>query len=545
MSKNIILCADGTGNLGGSTPDTNVYKIYKAVDKHYSDDNTSEQIAFYDNGVGTQKNRVFRAFCGAFGWGFSRNVRDLYEYLARNYAPGDRVYLFGFSRGAATIRAFTGFIAACGLIDGKDLKRRDLKNLVEEKFKEYRKSKKGELRHIDEIKGVTHGTIDIQFVGVWDTVSALGFPRQKDAPDPLSLLIKTISPVVESITNVIAPHSFYNYDLTDNLRYAYHAMAIDDERAAFWPELWIEERIHKVSGKKDAKTTVEQVWFSGMHSNVGGGYGRAGIANVALYWMMKRPGLEELHFNDLAGSPDIAPEKELAATSVESDSHNHAIDKVFDESHALGRIYDSREGLAIYYRYHPREIEKLCKGERYDNSIPAITGDIKIHSSVIERIRHRTGHYAPGHLPGKFRVVDSSSSASYFLNPGNHDKWGETRKTINTYVLLRKWLYAAMFAFTAVIIGSAGKLWLAGKTYLGGDGIPGHIGDVLNYVLPDFFGGLIQMALIDQQYYLLGGVLVFASLLGLKLHLSKQTVNACEDLRHWLIDAIKAHEKTG
>ncbi len=124
MGKNIILCADGTGNKGGYTPSSNVYKIYNAVkinkdgkeDKDYK-----QQIRFYDNGVGTEKNKYYRGLAGAFGLGFKSNVIDLYTYLAKNYEPGDQVYLFGFSRGAATVRAFAGFIATCGLVKGKNL----------------------------------------------------------------------------------------------------------------------------------------------------------------------------------------------------------------------------------------------------------------------------------------------------------------------------------------------------------------------------------------------------------------------------------------
>lgn len=111
MGRNIVLCADGTGNKGGYTPDSKVYKMYHAVDIHDAD---NPQAIYYDNGVGTAQNKILRALGGAVGFGFATNVRDLYQYLARKYEPGDglsggntspdKVYLFGFSRGAATIR---------------------------------------------------------------------------------------------------------------------------------------------------------------------------------------------------------------------------------------------------------------------------------------------------------------------------------------------------------------------------------------------------------------------------------------------------------
>ena len=117
--KNIVLCSDGTGNKGGYGADSNVYKTYKAVDINNPG---VDQYTFYDQGVGTDKsdtskNKYRTALSGAFGFGFRDNVLHLYHFLARSYNPGDAIFLFGFSRGAATVRAFAGFINACGLID--------------------------------------------------------------------------------------------------------------------------------------------------------------------------------------------------------------------------------------------------------------------------------------------------------------------------------------------------------------------------------------------------------------------------------------------
>ena len=120
MSRNIILCADGTGNKGGYTPDSNVFKTYNAVDIKA---NPNSQITFYDNGVGTSANKYLKSLSGALGFGFQQNVRDLYIFLSKNYrgteneSDKDKVYIFGFSRGAATVRAFNGFVHDCGLIE--------------------------------------------------------------------------------------------------------------------------------------------------------------------------------------------------------------------------------------------------------------------------------------------------------------------------------------------------------------------------------------------------------------------------------------------
>ena len=117
MTKNIVLCSDGTGNQGGFGKDSNVFKLYQAVSLHTGKPN---QIKFYDNGVGTQTNKYISAVSGAFGFGFQQNVRDLYEFLVRTYEPGDNIYLFGFSRGAATVRSFASMLHYCGLLNRKD-----------------------------------------------------------------------------------------------------------------------------------------------------------------------------------------------------------------------------------------------------------------------------------------------------------------------------------------------------------------------------------------------------------------------------------------
>ena len=113
MAKSIILCSDGTGNKGGTGSDTNVFKLYHAIK---GGPNKRDQISFYDNGVGTASFSVLRGIGGATGLGFRRNVRDLYEFASRHYMAGDDIYGFGFSRGAATFRAFAGMVYHCGLV---------------------------------------------------------------------------------------------------------------------------------------------------------------------------------------------------------------------------------------------------------------------------------------------------------------------------------------------------------------------------------------------------------------------------------------------
>jgi uncharacterized protein (DUF2235 family) len=133
--KNIVICADGTGNTAMKGRGTNVFKLYEAVDQSVPDQKSGllRQIAIYHDGVGTENLKWWRIFTGAIGWGLARNVRELYEELARVYAKGDKIYLFGFSRGAFTVRTLAELIALCGIPDLNLDKESDAKRTEEEK----------------------------------------------------------------------------------------------------------------------------------------------------------------------------------------------------------------------------------------------------------------------------------------------------------------------------------------------------------------------------------------------------------------------------
>ena len=502
MSKNIILCADGTGNKGGYTPSSNVYKIYHAINIHKDD---KPQIRFYDDGIGTEKNKYLRGITGALGFGFGANVRDLYGFLAKNYDPGDQVYLLGFSRGAATVRAFAGFIATCGLVKGKDLDNDDLNDRVNEVFKEYKRLQRlrqkkflAEQRKFldkqsEECK--SHGIIQIKFLGVWDTVSSLGFPQKWDKTSIGIFVLNAFFMGLDRLTDWIIPHRFYNYKLTDNVQYACQALAIDDERTSFWPMVWNE---------KGRTRPVEQVWFSGMHSNVGGGYRRAGMANVTLEWMMDKTKKHGLEFKD------------------------DALKNVHDDADSHGRIYNSRDGLAIYYRYHPREIEKLCRNK--------LENRIKVHQSVIERMDRKTANYAPCLLPTNFDVVDTSGIVKKTTSEkGEEDRKASNRK-IKKWILCRKWLYGIFLESTIAVAIFA--LLLKDTPLSDSNGHTGVfaclmnlIAGTMNYILPNFFSGLITFAVILHPIYFWGTALLFISYWFLRKFLKNKTDKASEELR--------------
>ncbi|MBT6050707.1 MAG: DUF2235 domain-containing protein [Candidatus Scalindua sp.] len=531
MSKNIILFADGTGNKGGYTPESNVYKMYNAIDLH---DSPMEQITFYDDGVGTQKNKYLRGLSGALGFGFRTNVCDLYEFLARNYEDGDQVYLMGFSRGAATVRAFAGFVATCGLVKGiiedsdgnkKKLDRKILQERVKDAFDAYvrlqdTKLQKTKLQtdekkflveqkkfiarrdeYVDEQKdkGISHGTIPIKFLGVWDTVSSLGFPQKWDITSLGMFVLNAFFMSLDRLSEFgIFRHRFYNYELTDKVEYACQALAIDDERTSFWPMVWNEMR---------HSNSVEQVWFAGMHSNVGGGYRRPGMANVALEWMMTKSKKRGLVLKE------------------------DALKKAHDDANVHGRIYNSRDGLAIYYRYHPRDIETLSKDKLKGAS------RIKIHESVINRMERRTSNYAPENLPLNFDVVDTTGAVKKTTSKSNEKDRKESIRKIKRCVWFRKILYGLFLESTIAVAVFA---WcFKDITLQKGDGLMDLIAKTLDSVLPDFVNGLITVAVIQHPSYFWGAVSVFAIYGILRKSFRLQTVETSEKLRAQVLKSLQ------
>lgn len=386
-ARNIVLLSDGTGNSAGKNNKTNVWRLYQALD--LSD---GAQMAFYDDGVGTSGIRFLRLLGGAFGWGFARNVRDLYLQLCRHYRPGDRIYIFGFSRGAFTARTLAGLIVACGIIDpdksigglglGTDaglkagvklayrVYRRRYFAPVAWLFRWFRDLFRHDVRRLGGGRGKCAANafktqcsydrdIPISFIGVWDTVDAVGLP---------------IDELSELLDKTVYPHRFPDQTLSPRVAQACHAVAIDDERHTFHPVLWNEVG-------DDNPERIKQVWFSGMHSNVGGGYPDDDLAYPSLGWMLDEAAGSGLKFKAAA----------IAA--------------VAQRQNPLGKMYNSRAGLALYYRYKPRHIERLC------NSDDVRIKPAKIHHSVIERIRDTRIGYAPGGLPQDFVIVGGSTGA--------------------------------------------------------------------------------------------------------------------------------------
>lgn len=399
---NIVLCADGTGNSGGKLRGTNVWHIYNAVARHRQageDRAAVAQVAFHDDGVGTEQNKILRTLGGAFGYGFSRNVRELYAALVKTYQPGDRIYLFGFSRGAYTVRALGGLITKCGVLkpDAKGPKG-TLDSAIEAAFKAYRASGRSQA---ESFKGAfqPHRDVEIQCIGVWDTVDAVGVPFDW-LRDLLSKVIKW---------------RFHDSDLSPLVRNGFHAIAIDDERETFDPVMWNE------TNKPDGQV-IEQVWFAGVHSNVGGGYPREGMALVSLDWMMTRAESGGLRF-----VPALR-------------------DQVRQGANVHAKLYDSRSGAKAFYRYRPRDIAAFA--QKHDAAPP------KLHHSVFERVAWQTDDYAPAQVPGAVTVVTTEDgeeesariAALQALLDGNAETRARDLTPLKSIVYWRKRLYEALVA---------------------------------------------------------------------------------------------------
>ncbi len=519
----VVLCSDGTGNKGGYGADSNVFKLYKAIDIHSP---ARPQVTYYDNGVGTASNKYLRAITGAFGFGFHQNVRDLYEFLARNYREGDKVFLFGFSRGAATVRAFAGMIGVCGLLDARRhcwrgqegfIDEARFQELIDEAMKAYRAHRakpavaedfKRNYAHPLSGNGGADGKFAIELVGVWDTVSALGWPQD------WSFLVNWLFKGLEYVSNLVFPHDFYNYQTGPFVNRVYHALAIDDERKTFHPKVWDESR-------PDRPVHIEQVWFAGVHSSVGGGYPRAGLSNVALDWMMERAG-------------------EISGLVFKADVRG----AVREDANVFGKLYDSRDGLAVYYRYAPRDIDGLCKDR---NGKRRLESAIEIHESVFRRLKYKTAGYAPGQLPFKFESVATKLDQPpvEVQAAATERDWTALRTGIERWVTARKWLYTVFAETSLIFIAASWWLWVwppkGGEPPVAagfGWKLADYVARFLEYITPTFFDGMITYLTKVRP---LAGLLAIAVLILFyccRSYFRNRTQSACEPARRSILRQI-------
>lgn len=250
--ERLIVFFDGTWN--NPIDRTNVFRLCYSL-KDF--DGETRQRFFYDSGVGTEKGNKFRG--GILGYKLSENLFQGYEWLARRYSEGDEIWIFGFSRGAFTARSLAGLIRKCGLMHVVT------PDLREEALKLYHnKSLHPDDPTCSEFRQQFSHTVDIHFLGVWDTVGALGIPGTRFSER--------------------GRFSWHDTKISKIVKRAYQAMALDEHRAAYDSSLWTTDD----GNRKTGQIEVEQRWFVGAHANVGGGYGIDPLADLTLEWMQSK-----------------------------------------------------------------------------------------------------------------------------------------------------------------------------------------------------------------------------------------------------------------
>ncbi|MFP6808439.1 MAG: DUF2235 domain-containing protein [Pseudomonadales bacterium] len=358
MGKNVIIFSDGTSNTKATN--TNVYQFYKALN------NNPDNKCFYDPGVGSFKGDLAGKI---FGAGLATNIQQCYDFIVSHYETDDRLFLFGFSRGAYTVRSLGSYVSLVGLVE-KNRKRlhaggpshhKKQQLTVQQKygrsaFDIYRSGKtpafKAALRELSKRQDLK--ACPVFGMGVWDTVGAIGLPnsdRDKEA---------------------FGEHYYHRMSLPKGIVHAYHALSIDDERQEFAPILF--------TGNINDGASVEQCWFPGMHSDIGGGYklnrkdpNAKELSNISLGWM--------------------------------ADKFSSVLDfdrSLFDDGDANGFIHDSISGFA----------ENI-----YERKKRAVPKDAQLHPSVLERIK---GPLSGGEVDMPYRPVALNSGGfrvNYELPP--------------------------------------------------------------------------------------------------------------------------------
>ncbi|MDX3310975.1 DUF2235 domain-containing protein [Streptomyces sp. NPDC054884] len=341
MAKRLIVCCDGTWNFADQPSKTNVTKVALSVRPQ---DGDVTQRVYYHSGVGTSRRERLRG--GAFGVGLSRNVVDAYRFLVDNYEPEDQLYFFGFSRGAFTARSLAGLVRNSGIL------RREYRDRVGDAWTLYRSRTEKPTSTASTLfrRSYSYET-GIRFIGVWDTVGALGIPM------PAS---RRLAAGVDLFNRRWA---FHDTTLSSWVQSAFHALAVDEQRSPFPPTLWRqqavtdgEEALRRRGGKAQE---LKQVWFTGVHCDIGGGYEDPALSDIPLLWMVgeaKRCGLK---FEDTAftrSEPGAAPSGDSTDIRVQPD--------------VMGERHDSRTGLYRWVAPIPRPIGEAVGGhERVSDTV--------------------------------------------------------------------------------------------------------------------------------------------------------------------------------
>lgn len=392
MARRLVVCLDGTGNEIGTNL-SNVLKLYRVIEK------SDEQLVYYDPGVGTigqpgwwrQLAVKIQGVLGlALGLGLDDNVLDAYSWLCRTWREGDEIYLFGFSRGAYTARVLAGFIRLIGLLNTEQL------NLCGYALVAYKKSgDTGDFKIGGNFARVAKSRLaTIRFIGVWDTVSSVLTPNAKFffLPWPLTLPFTRKNSRVEIFR---------------------HAISVDERRRMFRLNHWQDPQPFKPDRddpSKDRDQDIRQVWFAGVHSDVGGGYPdvESGLAQYPLLWMAEQAASAGLvldrgllaRLTGQAGAADESGTQVPPSPTAELHKSLTGAWWIFEFLPKLARLKEWPRRLAFLGLYipwaEPRPIPN--RPQNLSDSGPAV-----VHSSLLARIADCPG-YRPVNLPAHFAV---------------------------------------------------------------------------------------------------------------------------------------------
>jgi hypothetical protein len=364
---NLVISCDGTWNTadqqeGGVPTPTNVARLHSCVAEASA--KGVAQKKYYHPGVGTDPGIASRVLGGGIGLGLDRNIQSAYAWLCRNYQPGDAIYLFGFSRGAYTVRSLGGLATRCGLLDlggvPDDEAWKRIEAVFRNGYRERREKREDWIKRGWKFHQSSPGSLDIgiHLIGVWDTVGALGIP------DHLGLLNLLDDP---------SKYKFHDTMLSDKVAHARHAIARDEMRGAFQATLWT-----KVKPGRD----VKQVWFPGVHSDVGGGYLETGLSDGALRWMIDEAAALDLGFSE-GMLEQIKPD-------------------------CRGLLHNSLDGLFKHLPTQPRSAPLLHE-----------EGSARLHSSLVERRKTPPIAQAPYGESRSLKAGESATVPIFAINPWN------------------------------------------------------------------------------------------------------------------------------
>ena len=342
--KRLVVCCDGTWNEPASAHITNIEKIARTICTDPVRCDGVQQLVLYVGGVGIGY-KLDRLLGGAFGSGLFNNVKTAYRFLALNFEEGDEIFAFGFSRGAYTARSLVGMIGMIGLLTRESMIDDKLPEAVGRYQRQRPKTGWSGSSNAEFKRDFCHAATPTKFLGVFDTVGALGVP---------GMLPKD--------------HQFHDINLGDSVQCARQALAVDESRMVFAPCLW---------QAPTRPERVKQVWFEGAHSDVGGGYAETGLSDTALLWMASEASREGLVFD-----------KPLLDEYVNSRSE----DVLHSSMKWFYRVSNLRE------RIRPRPKEERGVFTRSSRNLDAPGSGVMLSSSALDHFSADTTRYRPDNL---------------------------------------------------------------------------------------------------------------------------------------------------